>query len=859
MSSYQKELLRHALAFARAGYHVFPLTVLWDPDKGKKRLIIPFPHAEGWNVVSTTDEDQIHEWFDTPRKGMKGVAIDTGKSGIAAIDLDKSDTVDGFAEWAKLPEQQETPMTVNTRSGGSHRMYRDPSGRIGVSAGQVAPGIDIRGRGGFVITAPTRVFGTEGVYTIPNGLTPVAELPALTPGMIEVITARQEPDRPKFDPAIHGSYKVSISQGEEVLKNRLARLKEGRGMRAAIFGYAVGVAQFEGAKAAKDDATLDEDTLAAYIGEQILSVVPWEELDEEDRQWIADGVTKGLAQPWEIVADDEVLPEVEADVPLVELLQREARKMPGHPRTAHALAAPVVVDELVGRYLYVEGLGWHEWVGDRWSPEIRVPVRHAVQRAIQHHRAEARRMVDAVTRNEEFQAVLEEHATLKESDAGGQRLKELAETIDRVNAWVEAWETNSSWWYGLANGRDYDQVMKFVEADPGKVYIRASELDRDPNQLNCPNGTVDLRTGIIRRHDPGDFITKSTNVPYDPKATHPLWDRARESFAPGIEAWLQLKVGEGAFGFPSNDDTMLFNFGQGSNGKSTLSDAILRSLGDYAVFLHDKAVLGNEHDHSTEKMIFRGARWAVLEELPEAQVLRPAVIKKLIGTSKITARRMRQDNVTFDATHSILVNSNHRPQVLENDRGTWRRLIAVPWPWTFKFAGEALDDEWERVADPTVKHGLARDIEVQKAALAWIVAGAVRFTEAGGTCGELPEVVRKETESWRMESDTFGTFFDQELVIDKTAVVSSKELLESYNEWLADLGKRAVSDSYIANRLSTMKAAKGVHKKQVLKTAKGVTPSTRGVFSELPARFLGWVGVRWLSDAEKVQNHENSL
>lgn len=856
MTTYQRELITHALNYARAGYYVFPLTVMWDESRGKKKLIIPFPKAEAWDEESTTDESTIREWFATPRRGMKGLGIDTGKSGIVAVDLDVSNGRAGPSQWSELPEQQPTPMLINTHSGGLHRFYRDPTGRITNSAGEIAPDIDIRGNGGFVITAPTRVWGTDHAYTLDSTITAVSDLPELTPGMIEVITARQDSARPKFDAAIHGSYKVSSAQGASVVANRLDRVKSGVGMRAAIFGYAVGVAQYEGAKAALDDATIDEGVLFDFVRDQVLSVVSWEALDEDDEAWISDGITKGLAAPWEIVKDEEVLPEVEAGVPIADLLQREARKMPGYPGSTHSLAAPVVVDELVGRYLYVEGLGWHEWVGDRWSNEPRIPVRHAVQQLIFKHRAEAKQMMSASFRNEELKRLREELAELI-SDRGTKqpslREKQITETFSKVEDWVQSWELLSSWWDALSNGYNFTQVMKFVEASPGKVYIPARDLDRNPNLLNCPNGTIDLRTGILRRHDPADFITKSTHVPYDPAAVHPLWDRARSAFAPGIESWLQKKVGEGAFGHPSNDDTMLFCFGQGSNAKSTLSDAILRSLGDYAVFLHDKALLGNEHDHGTEKMVFRGARWAILEELPEAQVLRPAVIKKLIGTSKITARMMRQDNVTFDASHNLLVNSNHRPQVLENDRGTWRRLIAVPWPYTFKFAGEELDDDFDRQADPAVKQGIARSVEVQKAVLAWIVTGAGAFTEAG-TCGPLPDPVAVETASWRRDSDTFGEFFETELAIDPKAAVSSKELLEIYNEWLEGLGKRPVSDGYISTRLASLKGAKAVHQKSIRRNSKSLEISTLQVVSSLPAQFRAWVGLRLLSDPEKLDN-----
>lgn len=859
MNAYQKSLLEYALAYARAGYYCFPLTVTWDEQRAKKKLIVPFPKAEGWNHESTRDENTIRSWFSTPRKGMRGVALDMGKSGTVAIDLDKSPTVDGFEEWSKLPEQQDTPMTVITRSGGMHRFYRDPSGRVGVSASAVAPGIDIRGVGGMVIAAPTKVWGSDGVYKLANGIVPVDQLPELTSGMVDIITVKQDRTKPKFDPAIHGSYKISVTQGEEILVDRLERIratapKGGGDIRSAIFGYAAGVAQFEGAKAARDGASLDEDQLIAAISVEVLNAAQYDTLNEDDLQWIAEGVAKGFASPWEIVADEDVLPEVEADVPLEELLQRKPRHMPGHPQTAHAVVAPVVVEELVGRYLYVDGLGWHEWVGDRWSPEVRVPVRNAVQQAIIRHRAEAKQMLGGAKHNTELQSIKDELATLEDShSATSLRAQQIRETLDRVNDWCEGWESYAAWWYALAHGQNYAQVIKFVEADAGRIYIRASDLDTDPNLLNCSNGTVDLRTGAIRRHDPGDYITKSTGIPYDPAATHELWDKARQAFAPGIEDWLQLRVGEGTYGLPTHDDSMLFSFGQGSNGKSTLTDAILNALGDYAVFLHDKALLGSTSDHGTEQMILRGARWGILEELPEAQVLRPAMIKKLIGTSKITARLMRQNNVTFNVTHSLIVNSNHRPTVLENDRGTWRRLVAVPWPWTFKFASEPLEDDTERRADPGIKFGLSRNLEVQKAALAWIIAGSVKFHESGRSCGPIPEAVRAETESWRQESDTFGTFFTQEIAVDRTAAIPLTELLEAFNEWLAALGKKPVADGYVRSRINAMKECRSVTQKRVRRSSKAYTLSSRNVVSALPDQISVWAGLRWQSNDEKTE------
>src|SRR5690606_19693692 len=143
------------------------------------------------------------------------------------------------------------------------------------------------------------------------------------------------------------------------------------------------------------------------------------------------------------------------------------------------------------------------------------------------------------------------------------REMELESRVKEAKDWAERWKRNSDWWAGLANGRNHTEVMRYVEADPGQIYVRASDLDADPYVLNTPSGTVDVRSGAVRRHDQYDVIAKSPPVPYHPAARHELWDGARGAFAPGIEEWLERRVREGTFGIPSQDDVVFFNLGQG--------------------------------------------------------------------------------------------------------------------------------------------------------------------------------------------------------------------------------------------------------------------------------------------------------
>ena len=104
------------------------------------------------------------------------------------------------------------------------------------------------------------------------------------------------------------------------------------------------------------------------------------------------------------------------------------------------------------------------------------------------------------------------------------------------------------------------------------------------------------------------------------------------------------------------------------------------ALRDHYLNVPHRALLADARAHATELADFRGARCAVLEELPEERKLSVTRLKMLIGTEQITARLVYQNDMTFDATHTLFINTNPMPIVTETDGGTWRRLVLMVWP-----------------------------------------------------------------------------------------------------------------------------------------------------------------------------------
>ena len=137
--------LDYALAYAARGWRVFPLS-----ERSKK----PVARSNGF-CDATTDAERIRRYWTA--RPLHNVGIATGRvSGLLVVDLDpKHDGVSNFQQIVKERGGLTQGPTVRTGSGGLHLYFKLPDGAppIGCSAGQIAPGVDVRCDGGYVVAA----------------------------------------------------------------------------------------------------------------------------------------------------------------------------------------------------------------------------------------------------------------------------------------------------------------------------------------------------------------------------------------------------------------------------------------------------------------------------------------------------------------------------------------------------------------------------------------------------------------------------------------------------------------------------------------------------------------------------------
>lgn len=176
----QDPRLAWALYLAGRGWPVFPL------QPGTKNQ----PAVRKWEQRATTDAERIRRCW---QEGRFNVAVATGPAGLVVVDCDLpkpgQDGPDGETALAELAAARGGPLpatwTVATPSGGTHRYYLAPPGTVlRNSAGRIAPRVDVRAGGGYVVAPGSTT--DQGVYRVADESCPV-ELPGW---LVQVCTER---------------------------------------------------------------------------------------------------------------------------------------------------------------------------------------------------------------------------------------------------------------------------------------------------------------------------------------------------------------------------------------------------------------------------------------------------------------------------------------------------------------------------------------------------------------------------------------------------------------------------------------------------------------------------------------------
>ncbi len=326
-----------------------------------------------------------------------------------------------------------------------------------------------------------------------------------------------------------------------------------------------------------------------------------------------------------------------------------------------------------------------------------------------------------------------------------------------------------------------------------KVVVTPDDLDADPFLLNTPSGVLDLRTGELASHDPVLLLTKITAAAYRPEVAGLEFGKFLRRVQPdeSMRAYLARLLGHSLEGRVTEHVLPIFH-GDGSNGKSTLINVVTAAVGDYAAPADPDLLTARTFDaHPTGTADLCGLRLAILHEGDAGRRLAEGTVKRLTGGDRLKARRMREDFWSFTPSHTFVMLTNHRPIVVGQDEGIWRRLRLVPWDVVIP-----VEERDEQLPDR-----LALELD---AILGWLVTGYLDWHHSG--LGE-PQRVVDATAAYRAESDSLARFLDDCCLIGH-GTVGSTELFHAWQKWCADQGE----DAGTQKALTTMLENRGFDK-----------------------------------------------
>jgi putative DNA primase/helicase len=369
-------------------------------------------------------------------------------------------------------------------------------------------------------------------------------------------------------------------------------------------------------------------------------------------------------------------------------------------------------------------------------------------------------------------------------DLDGQTVRLAKQTVASI--YVEASKANdddsrkaiAKWAVRSEAANRIQAMLELAQSEPAMAVIHA-DFDADPWLLNVVNGTLDLRSGELKPHDPHDMITRLAPVVYDPGATLPLWQRFLGD-ATGqdgeLTTFLQRVAGYTLTGSTA-EEVLLFVHGPTNSGKSTFLEALKSAMGDYATTADFETFLQRSFVGSPRPDIARlaGARFVASVEVDEGKRLAEGLVKQLTGGDTVTARHLYKAAFEFQPQFKLWLAANSEPRVSHDDAAMWRRIVKVPFDITVP----------PEKRDPTVKSTLKDQNVGGPAILAWAVAGCLAWQQHGLA---IPKRVRQATEQYRHSQDPLRDWIADCCVLSPTAWTSSTELRQSYETWGAEQG-----------------------------------------------------------------------
>lgn len=232
--------------------------------------------------------------------------------------------------------------------------------------------------------------------------------------------------------------------------------------------------------------------------------------------------------------------------------------------------------------------------------------------------------------------------------------------------------------------------------------------------------------------------------------------------------------------------------GVGGNGKSKLVDLMSMTLGDYATSLQSTVLTRKRPDSGAanpEIMALRNRRFIYMAEPDDGEPLNTSRMKQFTGEDVVEARGLFEDQSKFQITGKMFMLCNKFPAIHTMDRGTWRRVMAVP------FESKFVSPDGEEGKDIDAKKNIyPRDNGLDEKLKKWRIVFLSRLVQVYETqylkagIEPVPNIVKQESDNYRALFDSFGKFKNARIRSEAGSDASIRDVYRVYKNWCDAVG-----------------------------------------------------------------------
>lgn len=341
-----------------------------------------------------------------------------------------------------------------------------------------------------------------------------------------------------------------------------------------------------------------------------------------------------------------------------------------------------------------------------------------------------------------------------------------------------------------------DKRKRLLDDAKTHLAVDYSYFDRNTNLFNCQNGTYDLSTMKLHSHNSDDFLSKITNVVFDPDATSELFvkfmDDVMQSGANNVltdEArqekieYIQKILGLSLTADTSAEQSFIFYGSTSRNGKSTLVETFAYMLGNnggYAMTIKPESLAARSKDgRSASGDIARldGCRFLNCPEPNKRMQLDPSLFKQITGRDLITARHLFESEFEFMPHFKLIMNTNYLPNINDDTLFASGRINVVTFDRHFT-KKEQVTDLKDNLRKPENISGIFN----------WCLEGLRKFRKHRL---KPPQCVLDATQEYRETCDKVGNFIKDCLVpvdSDTHGVIQAATVYKYYKAWCIENG-----------------------------------------------------------------------